>query len=285
MENKIQNQQGITIERKMKKLILIITLIFSISGFISCGSSAPHRLAKDRETKLYNEYKLDYRRGKELFFEGKYSVALNYFTHLIRRKTKFSDSVRTFLGQNLNSIIVTESNIEDVKILSKFLEELHIANYELEAKADSIILAFENERIHSEQRRDEKKEILNLQYEEMLYDYQLLAYDLMIYYADLISNKTYNQIADIMYDEGFRRRYFESTTVGVHYIKTYSYYNNDYDLSEHRITSDDDEITLYVDVWYSYGFGQLYTDIYAYISFTIHNENGIKKCKYKKIPE
>ncbi len=65
------------------------------------------------------------------------------------------------------------------------------------------------------------------------------------YYFSKMRGKTFNQIADMFYDEGFSRSY---NVEGSNYVTTYS-----------KIVYDEGDNMIYIwfDVWHSYGYGRL----------------------------
>lgn len=217
----------------------ILTFLLLVIFFYSCGSSTYNRQARTYEPKYdLNAHHFEY--GKECFLSEEYRIAIRDFKN-ISENSQYKDSVKIFLINNLYLSIESDPSTS-----KEFLSEFNIINYELESKIDSTIAEREKEKIQAEQ---ELLEITQLDLINRASDLLLDIQEDIDYFQNQIDGKSESYIADLLYSEGFGRRYkTEGSNFCTIYGRTQHYQNGDYY-----------DIDIYT--WHSYGYGKLFYDI------------------------
>lgn len=186
-------------------------------------------------------------KGVLLFQEGKYSDCTTELDKIkkVGRVISFGtyyDSIINFFLTNIEVIRNDEICYRNIKLYNDIYLKSEKLNIELLA-----LLNTNNELVTE----DKKKKDLFIEDKRQLMEGE--AQNLKNYYESIINGKSFNKIGDILYDENFRRSYATGSVTITRYTKNYDYVWD---------TGGEGKIMFTIDVWYSYGYGNLYYDIY-----------------------
>lgn len=186
-------------------------------------------------------------KGKKLFELKKYPDCTTEFDKIkvtgnVPAYGIYYDSIVNFFLSNIETMKNDDLCFRNIKLYNDIYLRSEKLSYELET-----MLNAKNELLDEEAKK--KNEFI----EEKRPYLELEAENYKSYYAKKINGKNYNQIGDILYEENFTRSYARGSVSITRYTKTYEY------LWENGIKG---TVKLIIDVWYSYGYGNLYSDMY-----------------------
>lgn len=185
--------------------------------------------------------------GVNYFIDGNYAKCTEEFDKIkkVGRLISFGmyyDSIVNFFLSNKEIIKNNESCYKNIKFYNDIFLKSEILTNELQSflNANGELLTEEK------QKKDELTEYNRIKLINEGENYKS-------YYQNKIDNKDYNKIGDILYYEEFKRQYVTGNVITTKYTKNY-----DYELDGGQIG----RIMFTIDVWYTYGYGDLYYKIY-----------------------
>lgn len=260
-------------------IILIKFVFFSllVTSLYSCGSSYydedeyrenMKKMRKRQAKEFEKELQINFENGKRIYFLQQFVESSKYFEKCEQWKY-YKDSIRTFYSKNLDFAIQNGQYI-----WAKDIARIYgIQNNELNRLLDSIQLAKKIEEEEKIREKEIEKGLKEAVYNEAVGKIESYVNDLYYYYNDKLSGKSRNSMADFLYYEGFSRDIRVGSTLIEEFIKFY-YFDKNGNILE-MVHSGEFYCILNIDVWYSYGYGNLYYSV----DYSIVDNNSLKTVK------
>lgn len=235
------------------KIILIILLTFF--SFLICKSQIREKNSKDHKEKKTSlkVLKIITIGNEDYYYEG--ILDLTFLFNIPNEKTSLRNSdtlVKLFDLHELNKYLSIKLRVRtkvNEYIIKEFLNELASSSDTVLYVLNYDTLGYKEIETEKEKIKSENEEIFTAVYTQLVGD----AEESVSQYRKNIEGKSYNKIADYLYDEGFSRSYSTGGSVLKEIFSiTYTYGD---------IPQSDKSYQINISLWHSYGYGKLFYSI------------------------